>query len=245
MAFPSILITDFNGQISLSQSLYGAEDFEDFVNEAIIKYTNLVLGAKASYQIETLSLLKYDKLMEGYTYTYINDDLEEEYGYFAGFIKFLKYMIYFEIVRNDFQMTDAGATNNKNENTDKVRQYAIAQDRYNKAVDFLNDVFSYMENLGTLSYSFDTISEVATLYSVSVLSATQPLFQNDEVIQLIDPRDSTGLTTIDATISNITWNGVDGESTFDFTAETGIAFESFEYTPYIDVKTTELKKTYL
>lgn len=242
MAFPTIIATDFKGIISLSLSAYGEDDFEDYINDTIRKYTNHCLGAKSALQIETLVLKKYNKLLDGYTYIFINKDLEEEYAYFAGFTKFLKSMIYFEIVRNDFQMTEAGAVNNKNENADKVRQYTIAQDRYNKAVDFLNDVFSYMENIGTLSISFDTISEVSGgTYSATVNTTVEPLYEDNEIIQLINPTDVD--TTIDATIYNFTWDGT--VATFNFDALTGLAFESFDYTPYSDVKTKELIKIYL
>lgn len=190
---PNILVSDFIGVLSLSANRFKSEQYNSYITQFIAEYTNLLLGTEAYIKIQTSINPKWALLFDGGTYEYVEDGITL-YGRLYGFTEVLKYLIYFNIVRDDFTMSEVGAVNNANENSVRVRQYTIAQDRYNQAVTYLNEVYAFIDRNMEVIYPVTAVDNTGT-YSLTIEGYSLPFLENGDVVTIDD---------VDYTISNLT-----------------------------------------
>jgi hypothetical protein len=235
MALPTIAITDFTGQIALSANKFTALQLQAYVDSFLPKYIRELLSPAAYVQMSTTNDVKWDRLNSGGDYDYVEAGTDKV-GYSPGFRKVLLYLIYFQIVRDDFSMTDTGAVVNTNENSTRVRQYNIAQDRYNKGVAFYNEVLLYLFRVKALTQGITQLIDNTGTFTVRVDNlAQESLLANGDVVTMDD---------VEYTVFNKSYDENTFIELFDVTA---VALTATEYTfsPYTKVETSYLYPQYL
>ena len=235
---PTILVSDFIGVLSLSANRFKSEQYDSYINQFIAEYTNGLLGTEAYLNILTSINPKWTLLFNGGTYEYVEDGITL-YGRLYGFTEVLKYLIYFNIVRDDFTMSETGAVNNANENSVRVRQYTIAQNRYNQAVTYLNDVYSFIDRNEEVTYEVTSVDNTGT-YTLTIVGTSSPYLENGDTITIDE---------VDYTISNLATVITTGTpdiytTTFDITG-TGLTITEVTVRPFDLITQADFKYSYL
>lgn len=237
---PVITIADFIGVIALSANRFNTVEYDSYIANYTTEYINTLLGTEAYINLLTSINPKWAILLEGGTYEYVEKD-ELKYGRLTGFNEVLKYLIYFNIVRNDFTMSEVGAVNNQNENSIRVKQYTIAQDRYNKAVTYLKEVYDFIDRNELVVYPSTAVDNVGT-YTITIDSLTLPYLEDGDTITINDDK-------VEYVISNLVNTLVPGTpdtytTTFDITA-TGLTITSVTVRPFDLIQQADFKYSYL
>lgn len=158
-------IGSFTGEVAISNNRFNTDNINSFITRYRRKYASELIGPTMFNQIMESDSEKWDDFKFGVTYPYIDSTGTEKYEYQEGFVTLLKYLIYFELVKNDFRISDTGAVKNKNANSTPIKSYNIAKDRWNKAVAMIKPFFDFIERKKVITYAtYDVTPE--TLPSV-------------------------------------------------------------------------------
>jgi len=227
MALPIITIDDFKGVLSLSANTFKVIEIDSYINTYLNEYTRRLLSTEVYEILGTSNDVKWTLLIDGGTYFYLDCEGKKRKSSIAGFTNFLKFIIYFHIVRDDFTMTDVGAVNNKNENSERVRQYPIAQDRYNKSIGYWKEILTMIER--TTNYIQPITSIVDNLDNTSTVTVTtlqETLVANGDTILIND---------VEYVVSGKNFDGIDTETILINSG--GVTGDEYIFSPYELVKT--------
>jgi hypothetical protein len=156
MALPSIEISNFVGEIQLSNEQYATIEFDAFVQQKYRKYLRYFLSDAAYLEVLDNDPLRgiWSVVMNGGTWI---DDCGKTH-IFDGMTQAIRYIIYSEwMLYMAMPNSATGTVSNFNENsTDQFANSRVLSNiRYNEAMNFVEDVYKFM--MGN-----DCIEEVAT-----------------------------------------------------------------------------------
>lgn len=225
MPLPGYSSAEFIGELAYSTNRFTSSYFVEIMTSTVADYVLLLLGDAAYIDIDSPTFKqKWTKLFSGGIF---NGKV------FPGMDKVLKYIVYFNLVRNEFNMSDTGAVRNKNENSTNLPQYPIAKDRFNKAVKYLETTYAAIKDL---EFVYDCTSAPAVdgyLITIEVTSRT-----------LLDTGDTVYVEGIPYTIANHTVITAGDEVTSE-TFEIAVPATTFTYKPYEAVVPYDLKRIVL
>lgn len=216
----TIEIADFVGEIELSANRFDTANFDSYIERYKTKYGNELLGSQLYKSLLDSTSDKYDELLSGTTYEYIDEKTKQlSYDYHQGFLYVLKYLIYFHIVADDFTMSDSGAVMNKNDNAVQVSGYSIARDRFNKAVETYRKVVDFIERLGTIEYSCTSTEDAPGVYALTI-----------QGLAYIEDGDTITANGVEYEASNVLFDGSD--TLFNISGGDGLTFDTIAAKPF-------------
>lgn len=206
MALPQISVSDFVGEIRLSQDAYQEETSQEFIDEKYQELVRQILGDHAYSEILAAVSLpaKWSDLLNGTTYTnsrgsvFIND----------GLVKGLKYWIWHSLFAQDFQNTTTGNVVNANENSTRLGGGSVSSMvgiRWNKGANIIYWVYLFIDEFSNISQNIiDQTDNADNTYTFDV-SANKYLAV-DDIIE-INGRE----LTVTAVVSNASITADAGE----------------------------------
>ena len=163
---------------------------------------------------------KHIDLLNGVTWIDNTSFVEDVTYNLKGIKEALKYFVYYEWLNQvSWSNNFVGKAQNTGENATQMDRQSLnveTQNRYNKGIDLYNELYRFVEYYEEIEEEATGISEVAGTYTVT-LGSTKYLIDGD--IVTIDGNDYT--------VANLIT-----DTSFEFTAATGLTFISLDVTWY-------------
>lgn len=144
-----LLITDFTGDVNVSQNKYAKTDYENIIASVEEKILIDLLGEDLYLKlIATPTVSPYLELVNGTTYTVINADNVTVNVNYKGIKSMLKYFTFYEILKHqETENTEVGQVDPMQNNSQRVAKNNLSKlisDAYNKGVDLYGyDIQTY------------------------------------------------------------------------------------------------------
>ena len=230
---PILTTDDFTGVWDLSLDTYQTSDLSDYITLYEELWVRKILTDELFEEVKTDDppKQKYQDLRDGGFYT--NEDGDRVY--FKGLKEFLKNMIYYHWLADNFINTTTGNVVNFNENSNRLSQGENQQyinRKYNQAgIIYDNDIFPFMLNYKDSSGTISSSSETAGTYTLTVPD-TKYLANGDTV----------KIGGVKYTVSNVVSN-----TSFKITTDTGKDFTGKEYIwqPFKDIAAVSIGAVWL